>query len=160
MNMTNFKINFRSLQSKQTGVAAVEFALVIIPLLLIVAGIIEFGRTFWYYDALVKSTRDAARYVSNTRVSVTPPVGVNDTIKDNAKLMVVNAVNAAKVPGFSTSNVNVVCDPTDCVAPNYVTVSISGYSIPIGGWIPIIFYTGTSAWVARPTPATTMRYMQ
>ena len=158
--MLNFTINSNLMPQQQRGVAAVEFALVIIPLLLIVAGIVEFGRTFWYYDALTKSTRDAARYVSNTRASVTPPVGVNDTIKDNAKLMVVNAVNAAKVPGFSTSNVNVVCDPTDCVAPIYVTVSISGYSIPIGGWIPIIFYTGTSAWVARPTPATTMRYMQ
>lgn len=146
------------MSQQQRGVAAVEMALVIIPLLLIVAGIIEFGRTFWYYDALAKSTRDAARYVSNTRVS--PTVGVNDTIKTNAELMVVNAVNAAKVPNFTADNVDVVCDPTDCIAPNYVTVSITGYSISIGSWIPIIFYTGTSSWVARPAPATTMRYMQ
>jgi len=156
MLILNIKSN--SMPQRQRGVAAVEFALVIIPLLLIVAGIIEFGRTFWYYDALAKSTRDAARYVSNTRVS--PTVGVDDTIKDNAKLMVVNAVSAAKVPGFTTDNVNVVCDPVDCVAPNYVTVSIVDYSISIGSWIPIIFYTGTVAWTARPSPATTMRYMQ
>ena len=156
MSILNIKSN--SMSQQQRGVAAVEMALVIIPLLLIVAGIIEFGRTFWYYDALAKSTRDAARYVSNTRVSST--VGVNDTVKDNAKLMVVNAVNAAKVPNFTTSNVNVVCDPADCIVPNYVTVSITGYTISIGSWIPIIFYTGTSSWVARPAPATTMRYMQ
>lgn len=158
MKMSTLNINSNSILQQQRGAAAVEFALVIIPLLLIVAGIIEFGRTFWYYDALAKSTRDAARYVSNTRVS--PVVGVNDTIKDNAKLMVVNAVNAAKVPSFATGNVSVVCDPVDCIEPNYVTVSITGYTIPIGGWIPIIFYTGTKSWVARPAPATTMRYMQ
>jgi hypothetical protein len=158
MNMSILNIKSNSMSQQQRGVAAVEMALVIIPLLLIVAGIIEFGRTFWYYDALAKSTRDAARYVSNTRVS--PTVGVNDTIKTNAELMVVNAVNAAKVPNFTADNVDVVCDPTDCIAPNYVTVSITGYSISIGSWIPIIFYTGTSSWVARPAPATTMRYMQ
>lgn len=158
MNMSTLNINSNSMPQQQRGVAAVEFALVIIPLLLIVAGIIEFGRTFWYYDALTKSTRDAARYVSNTRVS--PLVGVDDTIKDNAKLMVVDAVNAAKVPNFTTDNVDVVCDPADCIAPNYVTVSIIDYSISIGSWIPIIFYTGTSAWIATPSPATTMRYMQ
>jgi Flp pilus assembly protein TadG len=158
MNMPILNMKSNSMPQQQRGVAAVEFALVIIPLLLIVAGIIEFGRTFWYYDALAKSTRDAARYVSNTRVSST--VGVDDTVKENAKLMVMNAVNTAKVPNFTMDNVNVVCDPVDCIAPNYVTVSIIDYSISIGSWIPIIFYTGTSAWVARPTPATTMRYMQ
>jgi hypothetical protein len=158
MSTLNNNSNSIPMPRQQRGVAAVEFALVIIPLLLIVAGIIEFGRTFWYYDALAKSTRDAARYVSNTRVSST--VGVDDTVKENAKLMVMNAVNTAKVPNFTMDNVNVVCDPVDCIAPNYVTVSIIDYSISIGSWIPIIFYTGTSAWVARPTPATTMRYMQ
>jgi Flp pilus assembly protein TadG len=158
MNMRILNINSNFTPRRQRGAAAVEFALVIIPLLMIVAGIIEFGRTFWYYDALVKSTRDAARYVSNTRVS--PGVGVNDTIKANARTMVADAVNAAKVPAFSTSYVDVVCDPADCVAPTYVTVSIIDYPVTIGGWIPIIVSTGATTWSATLSPATTMRYMQ
>jgi len=141
---------------RQRGAAAVEFALVIVPLLLIIAGIVEFGRTFWYYDALTKSTRDAARYVSNTRVSTS--VAVDNDVKDNAKSMVANAVNAAKVPGFSTGYVSVVCDPADCIAPNYVTVGIVDYPVTIGGWIPIVFYTGNVNLTL--SPATTMRYMK
>lgn len=141
---------------RQRGAAAVEFALVIIPLLLIIAGIVEFGRTFWYYDALTKSTRDAARYVSNTRVSTS--VAVDSDVKDNAKSMVDNAVNAAKVPGFSTGYVSVVCDPEDCIAPNYVTVEIVDYPVTIGAWIPIVFYTGSVNLTL--SPATTMRYMK
>jgi len=156
MKMTNLNLNDNVKSQAQRGVAVVEFALVIIPLLLIVAGIVEFGRAFWYYDALSKSTRDAARYVSNTRVSTT--VGVNDTVKDNAKTMMVNAVNAAKVPSFTSAYVNVVCAPADCITPNYVTVSVVNYPVTLGAWIPIVFYTGNVD--LKLSPATTMRYMK
>src|SRR2546426_4881806 len=84
---------------KARGAAAVEFALLIIPLLMIVTGIIEFDRPFWYYDALVKGTRDGARYLSNSRASLA--VALDTTLKDNAKTMVVNAANKAQVPSFS-----------------------------------------------------------
>lgn len=152
------KVHFNCIRQKQHGSVIVEFALVIIPLLLIVAGIIEFGRSFWYYDALVKSTRDAARYVSNTRVSST--IGVDSTVKENAKTMVLNAVNSANVPAFSTAYVNVVCDPEDCIAPNYVTVGIINYPLTIGAWFPIVFYTGVASWDVTLSPSTTMRYMK
>ncbi|MDI1244349.1 MAG: pilus assembly protein, partial [Rhodoferax sp.] len=49
------------LRPLQTGAVAVEFAFVIVVLLLIMAGLVEFGRTFWYADALTKATRDGAR---------------------------------------------------------------------------------------------------
>lgn len=51
---------------KQGGVVAVEFAFLLIPLLLIVFGITELGRAFYQYNTLVKATRDAARYKSVT----------------------------------------------------------------------------------------------
>ncbi len=150
--------NVKLIPARQRGVAAVEFALMIIPLLLIVAGIIEFGRTFWYYDALVKSTRDAARYVSNYRVSTA--VAVDNDVKEDAKEMVRIAVNAARVPDFSVDYVNVVCDPADCIAPEYVTVSIVNYPVTIGGWIPIIVPSGVESWDVTLSPETTMRYMR
>jgi len=42
------------------GAAVVEFAIVLTLMLLITAGIFEFGRAFEYYDALAKATRDGA----------------------------------------------------------------------------------------------------
>jgi hypothetical protein len=156
MSILNIKVN--SMPPRQRGAAAVEFALVIIPLLIIVAGIIEFGRTFWYYDALAKSTRDAARYVSNTRVS--PTLGVDSDVKDDAKAMVLASVDAANVPDFLIDYVDVTCDPADCVSPDYVTVSIADYPITIGGWIPIVIPTGARTWNTTLSTATTMRYMK
>lgn len=155
MPILNIKSN--SPQIKQRGSVIVEFALVIIPLLLIVAGIVEFGRTFWYYDALVKATRDAARYVSDTRVS--DAVGVDNSLKAQARTMVRNAAVAANVPDFSEELVGVECEPADCEAPNYVTVSILDYPVTIGGWIPIIF-PANGTWDTTLSPSTTMRYMK
>jgi hypothetical protein len=157
--MTTLNITSSSMKQAQRGVAVVEFAIVIIPLLLIVAGIIEFGRTFWYYDALAKSTRDAARYISNARFSST--LAVDEDIKVRAENMVYDAVNAAGVPDFlpKYQYVDITCDP-NCTEPDYVKVSIVAYPVVIGGWIPIIAPNGVSTWDVKVSPATTMPYMR
>lgn len=46
------------------GVAAVELAVVMIPLVLLVFGVAEFGRALYQYNTLVKAVRDAARTLS------------------------------------------------------------------------------------------------
>jgi len=46
------------------GAAMVEFAIVLIPLIVLVMGVAEFGHAIWQYEALTKGTRDAARYLS------------------------------------------------------------------------------------------------
>lgn len=52
------------MKNKQSGVAIVEFALVL-PLLLILTFITtEFGRALYQYNILTKSVRGAARYMS------------------------------------------------------------------------------------------------
>lgn len=52
------------MKNKQSGVAIVEFALVL-PLLLILTFITtEYGRALYQYNTLAKSVRDAARYLS------------------------------------------------------------------------------------------------
>src|SRR5450830_1392696 len=157
MNTIHLNIRNKLKLAQQRGAAAVEFALLLIPLLMIVTGIIEFGRAFWYYDALAKSTRDGARYLSNSRVS--PTVAINTALQDQAKAMVVNAASLAQVPSFTTGDVEVVCDP-DCNAPTYVTVRIDAYPIIIGGWIPVFIPTGATTWSSTLSPYTTMRYMR
>lgn len=60
-------------RSRQQGVAAVEMAFLLMPLIFIVFGITEFGRAFYQYNTVLKATRDAARYLSaqqpNTKVT-------------------------------------------------------------------------------------------
>ncbi len=145
--------------TKQSGAALVEFALVASILFLLLAGTYEFGRAFAYYDALSKATRDGARYMS-----VAKKASINSSSVGTAKDIVVAAANAAKVPGFSRSNVVVTCldasyNDSACVdgtAPGGVRVEISGYAVNIGQTIPLI---GNSVRIINLTPHTTMRYM-
>ena len=145
------------------GAAVIEFALVIIILLLIVAGVVEFGRAFWYYDALTKATRDGARYMSSADVATISTAGVT-----SAKSIVVNAANASRVsPALVNSNVDVVCLDASfgvvaCqnnIAPVNVRVAITNYSITIGGLLPLAYGTGQASSTPTVTPSTTMRYM-
>jgi Flp pilus assembly protein TadG len=148
------------------GVAAVEFALLLFLLLIIVAGIVEFGRTFWYYDALTKATRDGARFLSMSRVST--EVALDSTFENNAIAMVENTADAARVPNFSSSDITVKCDydpsagtfsvcNTENYIPEYVTVSVA-YPVKIGEWIPFVTLVN-APWNVTLSPSTTMRYM-
>jgi hypothetical protein len=49
-------------QRSESGQALVEFALVVPLLVLIVLGIIDFGRIFYTYEALANAAREGARY--------------------------------------------------------------------------------------------------
>jgi hypothetical protein len=122
-----------------------------------VTGVVEFGRAFWYNDALTKATRDGARYLSNIRVSAL--VALDAATQDQAKQMVVNAATQAQVPSFTTAQVAVTCEP-NCDAPVYVKVAINAYPLTIGGWVPIFLPVGTATWVTTLSPSTAMRYMR
>jgi Flp pilus assembly protein TadG len=151
---------------KARGVAVVEFALLLVLLLIIVAGVVEFGRTFWYYDAWAKATRDGARFLSMSRVSTT--VALDSTFENNAIAMVKNTANKARVPNSLTTDVKVMCDYnsntgtfTDCTTggyiPDYVTISVA-YPVKIGEWIPFVTLVN-APWNVTLSPSTTMRYM-
>lgn len=49
---------------KQAGVAAVELALILVPMLVLCLGIAELGRALYQYDGVVKAGRGAARYLT------------------------------------------------------------------------------------------------
>jgi Flp pilus assembly protein TadG len=48
----------------QSGVAMVEFAVVLPLMLLLILGVAEFGRAFMQYNVLTKSVRDGARHLA------------------------------------------------------------------------------------------------
>ena len=52
------------ISNQQHGQSVLEFAMVLPLMLLIVFGIIEFGRAYYQYNTLTKAIRDGARYMS------------------------------------------------------------------------------------------------
>ena len=148
--------------ARQHGGAAVELALVFLVLATMMAGIFEFGRVFWYYNALTKATRDGARMMS-----ISPKATIASVAVGNAKTLVVNSVIAANVPSFVAANVAVTCltatlavgTCTDGTAPGGVRVQITGYTITIGLFSPFYVPNSNTSITANPSPHTTMVYM-
>ncbi|MES2018875.1 MAG: TadE/TadG family type IV pilus assembly protein [Pseudomonadota bacterium] len=144
----------------QHGGAVVEFALMLTLLISIIAGIVEFGRTFWYYDALSKATRNAAR-----TLAVSNPATISTGVTA-AKTEVAAAAASAGVPNFDTTYVTVTCldnnlitaSCTDGVSPGGVRISVDGYQVFLGTAIP--FLVGASSYTINLRPATTMPYMR
>jgi Flp pilus assembly protein TadG len=157
-----------------TGVVAVEFAFVLVILLLIMAGMVEFGRTFWYANALTKATRDGARLMSTWDAS-----DINTGVT-KAKEQVIDVAAAANVsPALTSAKVQVQCDylhdysvPSSyssfsfgaCSAgtpPTAVKVSISDFTVNLGQWFPFIGPNGLISFSGIAlAPHTTMRYMK
>ncbi|SIT65633.1 TadE-like protein [Ectothiorhodosinus mongolicus] len=105
-------------QTPQSGAAMVEFALVLIPLLLIVFGITELGRALYQQNSLVKSVHAGARYIArqpDALVVANPCTpGVTWTqVSNNARNLVVcgrtSNCNGATttVPGMTTTEVQI-----------------------------------------------------
>lgn len=151
---------------RQRGAALVELALVMVLMLLIAAATIEFGRAFWYADALTKAARDGARLMSTW-----PVASINSAGIDAVQTLVVNTANAANVePVLTAAKVQVQClnaapafTPVACVdgtAPANLQVSITGFNITIGAWFPFAGRNGLLNFgVIGMAPHTTMRYM-
>ena len=140
---------------------AIELTFVTIVLATMTAGIVEFGRLFWYYNALDRATRDAARYLSALPATdITNGTTVAAEVS-TATNLVVNAVNGARVsPVLTSSNVKINCDAGACngTKPANVTVSITGFNVAIGGWFPFLIGpkedSVPSPWRRRPRCAT------
>jgi Flp pilus assembly protein TadG len=49
---------------RMKGLAAIELGLLLVPLVVMFMGAAELGRAFHYYNGLLKSAREASRYVS------------------------------------------------------------------------------------------------
>ena len=116
------------------GVAAVELALTMIPLLVLTFGVTEYGRAIYTYNAIDKASRDAARYLTApTPGSVDPNADArNMVVYGNAQ-----GTGSPLAPGLRTGMVD-ICDaaacpvthaavPTGSGSVNLVTVSINGY---------------------------------
>jgi hypothetical protein len=136
------------MNNRQKGMAIVEFAL-ILPLLLILTFITtEFGRALYEYNTLVKSARDAVRYLSmqDSSIKTTDPgriaiaqnlvvYGVPAPASDARPLA--PGLTAANVPATGISWKMEGANP----AINTVTITITGYRFTplVTGALGIVF---------------------
>jgi Flp pilus assembly protein TadG len=109
----------------QKGVAVIELALVLPTLLIMTFLVTELGRAIMQYNALTKSVRDGARYLTTQ----TPGTGITQ-----ARNLVVHGNTAGTgttvAPGLTNTNVP---DPTWQLAGalpqiNTVTLRVQGYA--------------------------------
>lgn len=153
----------------ERGAVSVEFAFVLILMLLILSGIVEFGRAMWHANVLTKATRDGARLMAGWE-----PADM-DTGVTQAVARVVNSANSSNiVPPLITTNVSVLCDYSagstpafnfvSCLpstAPVSVKVAITGYQFNLGEWVPFIGYGGViDVGIFALTPHTVMPYLK
>ena len=119
----------------QRGAAAVEFALLLTPLVVMLFGTTELGRAIYTYNTLDKTVRDAARHLSQH--------GPGDVaVQTEARCLAVygneSCSGPALAPGLTTAAVQ-ICDalscpgthaaqPTGLGSVNLVTVGIQGYA--------------------------------
>jgi Flp pilus assembly protein TadG len=128
------------LACRQNGAAAIEFAILLVPLLAIFTGITEFGRAMYYYETIAKGARDAVRLMSTQ----TPTDPDYDALRTSAICTAVFGNTActgqALVPGLTTAMVS-VCDAAACApthaavamgtgVANLVTVTVGGGNAP------------------------------
>jgi Flp pilus assembly protein TadG len=146
---------------RQRGSVAVEMAFLAVVMFLIMAGIVEFSRAFWYYNALDKATRDAARFMSSV-----PSVQISDSTQaaaavDVAKSLALITANGAKVsPTIVAADIDILCDGAACTGtkPTNVTATVT-LVMNLGSIFPFVTVTNGSYGDVTLAPSTTMRYM-
>ena len=125
---------------KQNGIAAVEFALVLIPLLTMLFGITEFGRAMYEYNTIAKAARDATRLMSTQAPADPDYAALKTTATCFAVYGNTGCTGTTLLPGLTTAMIG-ICDPVSCAAThagvatgtgtiNLVTVTIGSANTP------------------------------
>jgi Flp pilus assembly protein TadG len=127
---------------KQKGVAAVEFALILVPMLILCFGMTELGRALYYYNGLEKATRGAVRYLTAQNLASPPTGETAESIRQKAKSLAVCGAEVCAVgaeplvPGLTLSLVS-ICDPVGCATTHSNISTTQGgvnlVSVTIGG---------------------------
>ncbi len=134
-------VNKRSVQ----GAVAVEMALLLALMIVLIVGVAEFGRALYQYNTLAKAVRDAARHLSQFNPNDT---SAYDEAKEDATCLVVygslSCEGEALVAGLTTSMVSIKeipKEPSAGVPINLVEVTISGFTFNFT-LSPLVFLGG------------------
>jgi len=146
------------LSPREKGIAAVEFAIVLIPLLVIVTGITEFGRAMYYYNTIAKAARDGARLMSTQTPADMNYPNLISQATCTAVYGNTTCSGTPLVPGLTTGMVS-ICDRVSCPGThanvptgtgviNLVTFTIGGPNNPytfqsMAPFAPALFGVGS-----------------
>ncbi|MGB9150883.1 MAG: TadE/TadG family type IV pilus assembly protein [Burkholderiales bacterium] len=162
MNIQFLRLKFQQRKYRsQRGAAAVELAIILPLIMMMLAGITEFSRAFWYYNALDKATRDAARYLSALPTAEMATTSTRTSRFATARNLVAAAASdpdsGAQVrPAITPANVEVSCEPTSCISPISITVNIVNFQMESA--IPFVLLD-VGRFGLSPMPSTTMPFM-
>ena len=127
-------------RTRQTGTAALELAIALPVLLLLLLVTAEVGRLLSQYDTLTKSVRNGARYLaSNALGGTTGVVVISPQVQTQTQNLVVtgniNGSGAAVLPNFVATNVTVTTvDSTHVsVTAAYIYQPLLGATLPTFG---------------------------
>lgn len=126
-------------RTKMRGTAIVEFAIFLLPMLLLALGVAEYGRAMYQYNTLTKSVRDSARLLSQFN-----PADAGYPVADAKCLAVYGNTSCTGSPlasGLTTAMVQVCDQENSAACPgntyanvatghgtiNLVEVKITGY---------------------------------
>lgn len=150
----SFEIRNSSNRTLQGGQSLLEFAMVLPLLLLIVLGVIEFGRAYYQYNTLSKAVREGARYMS---MHAYDPIELtraqNIAIYGNRE-----GTGSPCLPGLAVGNISITPRNPDTGAsrtnpPRWIRVGVTGYTFQLmfPGIVPISSFAFT--------PSVEMRYV-
>lgn len=168
MNM-RLRLSPSSSKLVQRGAAAIELALLTLPLAGLSFGITEFGRALHQYNTVAKTVRDAARYQSTVAPGNIPPATTLPGLCLALSGSTANSGGAcsgtALLPGLTLAMIT-VCDRVLCPGThnqqpptpgtlgkvNLVTVTVTGYPftsmVPFA--MPSIAFGPISATMVQP----------
>lgn len=140
------------ISKSQQGQSVLEFAMVLPLMLLIVFGVIEFGRAYYQYNTLNKAIRDGARYMSKHIYST--------SYRDSTKNLVVYGntfgTGTPILPGLTTAKIVLTPDPslaTLASPPDWLTLSVNAY--PFSSLVPSFIPMSSVTF----SPSIQMRFM-
>lgn len=111
---------------RQRGIAAVELAIILPVLVLMLAFPLYLGRVYWHYTVLQHAAQDAARYLSKVPVSeLSNPARAADVAEVAREIVRMELAELA--PGAYPPDVIIACNNVNCLGyatPTTVRVSI------------------------------------
>jgi len=142
--------------TKQKGLAAIEFTMILPFLLLLIFACAEFGRLMFQYNALNKTVRDASRYL-NTVNGSNGDLNISDVTSVEVKNLIKFGQNSSSTALFPTLSDD---DISLTVSGDFVTVTVTYNWQPIFSNTLSTFGLGDDIDLSFPLVSTyTMRAM-
>lgn len=139
---------------RERGIAAVEMAVMMPFLIVLLVFPLYFGRVLWHYSGIQHAAQDAARYLSKAPVTEMTNPARAVAVASVAEAIIAREL-AELVPGSLPYVPIVTCDGLNCVGysrPTNVRVAIQ---VPVEN----IFFPGVSSLSITLTASVTYPYM-